>query len=148
MRAKTKTRPSAAGKRLRYLAAGLAFAAELVHLWAFAYEFAVFPTRGLPLLPVAAVQGLLAVGLLFGAGRWTIGFGIVFNLAVASGWAFTRIVGMPSGGVLVRMPVGLLDLVATVIEAALVAALVGMLADPSRQEGRDPTRTGFGTRWR
>jgi hypothetical protein len=124
------TRSSATGARLRYAAAGLAFAAEFVHLWAFAHEFAVFPTRGLPLLPVAAVQGMLAVGLLFGAGRWTIGFGIVFNLAVVSGWAFTRIVGVPAGGVLVRMPVGLLDLVATATEVALVAALVVMLADP------------------
>jgi hypothetical protein len=124
------TRPSATGARLRYAAAGLAFAAEFIHLWAFAHEFAVFPTRGLPLLPVAAVQGMLAVGLLFGAGRWTIGFGIVFNLAVVSGWAFTRIVGVPAGGVLVRMPVGFLDLVATATEVALVAALVVMLADP------------------
>jgi hypothetical protein len=124
-----ETRPSVTGARLRYTATGLAFAAELTHLWAFAHEFAVFPTRGLPLLPVAAVQGMLAVGLLFGAGRWTIGFGIVFNLAVALGWAFTRVVGIPFGGVLVRMPVGLLDLVATATEVALVAALVVMLAD-------------------
>ncbi len=46
------------------------------------------------------------------------------------GWPFTRIVGVPSGGVLVRMPVGFLDLAATLTEAALVAVLVGMLADP------------------
>jgi hypothetical protein len=130
MRGGIKTRPTVTGTRLRWAAAGLAFVAELTHLWAFAHGFAVFPTRGLPLLPVAAVQGILAVRLLFGAGRWTIGFGIVFNVAVALGWAFTRSVGVPSGGVLVRMPVGPLDLVATAIEVALVAALVVMLADP------------------
>lgn len=122
-----------AGARLRYLAAGLAFAAELIHLWAVAQEFAVYPTRGLPLIPVAACQGVLAVSLLFGPGRWMLGFGVFFNLLVASLWAFTRIVGVPSGEVLVRMPVGAVDLAVTVVEIALVVLLTRLMWDLRRK---------------
>lgn len=126
------------GARLRYAAAALAFAAELFHLWAVTQEFAVYPTRGLPLIPIAAFQGVLAVSLLFGAGRWMLGFGVLFNLLVVSLWAYTRIVGVPSGAVLVRLPVSAADLAATIVEITLVVLLVKLMWDLRRwkRDGR------------
>lgn len=124
------------GARLRYAAAALAFAAELIHLWAVTQEFAVYPTRGLPLILIAAFQGVLAVSLLFGAGRWMLGFGVLFNLLVISLWAYTRIVGVPSGAVFVRLPVGAADLAATIVELTLVVLLVKLMWDLRRRRKR------------
>lgn len=122
------------GARLRYAAAALAFAAELIHLWAVTQEFAVYPTRGLPLILIAAFQGVLAVSLLFGAGsRWMLGFGVLFNLLVVALWAYTRIVGVPSGAVFVRLPVGVADLAATIVEITLVVLLVKLMWDLRRR---------------
>lgn len=110
----------------------MAFAAELIHLWAVTQEFTVFPTRGLPLIPIAACQGVLAVSLMFEPGKWMLGFGCLFNLLAASLWAFTRIVGVPSGEVLVRMPVGVADLAVTVMEVLLVVLLVKLMREPRK----------------
>src|SRR4028118_799111 len=75
------TRPSATGARLRYAAAGLAFAAEFIHLWAFAHEFVVFPTRGPPLLPAAAGPG---------GGPGSAGAGLAFAAGFIPLWAFAH----------------------------------------------------------
>jgi hypothetical protein len=130
----------ARGARLRYAAAALAFVAELIHLWAVTQEFAVFPTRGLPLIPIAACQGVLAMSLLFGPSRWMLGFGVLFNLLVASLWAFTRIVGVPSGEVFVRLPVGVADLAVTVVEIVLVVLLVELMRDLRRRKWKGRQR--------
>src|SRR3712207_6528691 len=112
------------GTALRYPAAGLALVSELIHLWVLPGQLVVAMLPGLFFLFVAMSQGLLAVSLLFGAGRWTLRFGILFNLFVVFVWSFTRVVSVPELFAPVRLPVGGLDLAATAAEVALMILLV------------------------
>jgi hypothetical protein len=75
---------------------------------------------------VAACQGLLAVSLLFGPGRWTVRFGILLNLFVVFVWVFTRVVSVPELFAPVRVPVDGLGAVATAVEVALLVQLVAV----------------------
>src|SRR3712207_9163924 len=84
--------PERGEARLRYPAAGLAFVSELIHLWVVPGQFVVAMLPGIFFLLVASCQGLLAVSLLFGPGRWTLRLGILLNLFVIFVWAFTRVV--------------------------------------------------------
>jgi hypothetical protein len=115
------------GTTLRYWAAGLAFTAELIHLGLVPSEFVTAPLRGLFFVLVAAGQGLLAVSLLLGPGRWALRFGILLNIGVVFVWAMTRFTSLPIFPPLLgftRLPVGALDLVAVVAEIALLILLV------------------------
>lgn len=112
------------GAALRYPAAGLALVSELIHLWVLPGQFVVAMLPGTFFLLVAISQGLLAVNLLFGAGRWTLRLGILLNLFVVFVWSFTRVVSVPELFAPVRLPMGGLDLAVTAAEAALVILLV------------------------
>ncbi len=112
------------GAALRYPAAGLALVSELIHLWVLPDQFVVAMLPGIFFLLVATCQGLLAVSLLFGPGRWTLRFGILLNLFVVFVWSFTRVVSVPELFAPIRMPVGGLDLAATAAEVTLVVLLV------------------------
>ena len=114
------------GATLRYWAAGLAFGSELIHLWMLPGEFVISPLRGLFFVMVAACQGLLAVSLLFGPGRWAVRLGILLNVGVVAVWATTRFTSFPAFPPLLgfaRLPVGPLDLAATTMEVALLILL-------------------------
>ena len=111
------------GAALRY-PAGLALVSELIHLWVLPGQFVVAMLPGIFFLLVASCQGLLAVSLLFGPGRWALRLGILLNLFVVFVWAFTRVVSVPELFAPVRLPMGGLDLVATAAEVALVILLV------------------------
>jgi hypothetical protein len=121
---KSMAYPQRGGDALRYPAAALAFTSELIHLWVLPGQFVIAMLPGLFFLLVAMSQGLLAVSLLFGPGRWMLRFGILFNLFVVFVWAFTRLVSVPELFAPVRVPVGGLDLAATAAEVALVVLLV------------------------
>jgi hypothetical protein len=112
------------GAALRYSAAGLALVSELIHLWVLPGQFVVAMLPGTFFLLVAISQGLLAVNLLFGAGRWTLRLGILLNLFVVFVWSFTRVVSVPELFAPVRLPMGGLDLAVTAAEAVLVILLV------------------------
>lgn len=129
------------GTTLYYWAAGLAFASELIHLWVLPGEFVISPLRGIFFALVAACQGLLAVSLLFGSGKWALRFGILLNAGVVTIWAVTRFVAVPVFPPLlgfVRLPVGLLDLAATAMEVALLVLLfrIGRQLKRERQSRR------------
>jgi hypothetical protein len=111
------------GAALRY-PAGLALVSELIHLWVLPGQLVVAMLPSIFFLLVAACQGLLAVSLLFGPGRWALRFGILLNLFVVFVWAFTCVVSVPELFAPVRLPVVGLDLVATAVEVELVVLLV------------------------
>jgi hypothetical protein len=116
--------PERATAPLRYVAAVLAFASELIHLWVLPGQFVVAMLPGIFFLLVAMSQGLLAASLLFGPGRWTLRFGILLNLFVVLVWMLTRLVRVPELFEPIRLPADALDLAATVVEVLLLVLLV------------------------
>ena len=136
--------PERGGAALRYPAAGLALVSELIHLWVLPGQFVIAILPGTFFLLVAISQGLLAVSLLFGAGRWTLPLGILLNLFVVFVWSFTRVVSIPELFAPVRLPLGGLDLAATAAEVALVILLLRLRRSlPPRKRRR---RVRWGTR--
>lgn len=115
--------PSKREATARY-AAALAFASELLLLWAVPGEFAARPLSGSFVLLAAVGQGLLAASLLFGSGRWAVRFGLLLNAAVVLAWAATRVAGFPALFGFARLPAEPVGLVATVIEIALLVLLL------------------------
>lgn len=115
--------PSKGEATVRY-AAALAFASELLLLWAVPGEFAARPLTGSFVLLAAVSQGLLAAGLLFGPGRWAVRFGLLLNAAVVLAWAATRVAGFPALFGFSRLPAEPVGLIATVIEIALLVLLL------------------------
>lgn len=116
-----------AGTSRHYGAAGLAFIAELIHLWLVPGEFAIAPLRGGFFAVVAACQGMLAASLLFGPGRWALRLGMLINIGLVVVWVMTRFTSLAIFPALVgftRLPVGALDLTAVAAEIALLALLV------------------------
>jgi hypothetical protein len=109
---------------LRYAAAAVAFATQLAYLWSLPGEFVIRPLVGAFVLLAAIFQGLLAVSLLFGPGRWTVRFGILLNAAIVFMWVVTRFWGFPAAVGFTRLPVEPLDLAATAGELALIVLLV------------------------
>ena len=108
---------------LHYLAALLACASQLIHLWILPGEFVVRPLSGSLILLVAICQGFLAMSLLFGPGRWMVRFGILLNVCVVLTWIVTRFFGFPALLGFSRLSVEPLNLIATVAEVALLVLL-------------------------
>lgn len=123
---------------LRYPAAALAFTSQLIHLWLLLGEFVVRPLSGSCILLVAICQGLLAVSILFGTGRWMVRFGILINTCVVLAWIVTRFLGFPALLGFARLPVEPLNLIATVSEIMLIVLLFGIGRDlkAARKERR------------
>lgn len=120
---------------LRYVAAGLAFTSELIHLWILPGEFITWILHGLVFLVVAIGQGVLAVSLLFSPGRWTLRLGIVLNVGIVFVWTVTRLESgvIPAWIVAVHLPIAGLDLVALAVELILVIVLLRL----QRTHGRN-----------
>jgi hypothetical protein len=113
------------GAKARY-AAALAFASELLLLWALPGEFAARPLSGSFVFLAAVGQGMLAASLLVKPGRWTIRFGLLLNATIVLAWSATRISGFPALLGFARLPAEPLGLVATVIEIVLLVLLLGI----------------------
>lgn len=131
------TYPEQNGAALRYLAAALAFASELIHLWVLPGQLVAAMLPSIFFFLVAIGQGLLAVNLMLDPGRWTLRFGILLNLLVVFVWVFTRVVSVPELFAPVRMPVEGLDLMATAAEVALVVLLARLrrVLPPGKRAG-------------
>jgi hypothetical protein len=112
--------------KLRYAAAALAFASQLVHLWVVPYQLVAAMVPGAFFLLVAAGQGFLGASLLFGAGRRTVRFGILLNALVVLVWLLTRLVSVPELFEPIRSPVAGLGAVATATGVALLVLLFGL----------------------
>lgn len=120
----------------RYAAAALAFAAQLIHLWVLQEEFTVRPLSGFFVFLVAVFQGLLAVSLLFGPGRWMVRFGILLNICVVLTWIVTRFAGFPAALGFAQLPVEPLNLVVTAVEIALLVLLFRIGRELKRKRSR------------
>ena len=106
------------------VAAALAFSSQLIYLWTLPVEFAARPLSGLFVLLAAMGQGLLAVGLLFGPGKWTVRFGLVLNAEIVVAWSATRVAGFPPLLGFARLPIEPLGLITTGVEIALLVLLI------------------------
>ena len=114
-----RTRPA-----LCYVAAALALASELIHLWVVPGQLVAAMLPAIFFLMVSVGQGLLAASLLFGFSRWTIRLGLLLNLFVIFVWILTRLVSVPEIFEPLRLPFEGIGLLATVTEVALVLMLV------------------------
>lgn len=110
--------------RTHHLAAGLAFASQLIHLWVLPGQLAAAMPPGIFFFLVAVGQGLLGANLLFGGGRWTARFGILLNVFIILVWLLTRAVSIPQLFEPIKLPVEGLGAAATFVEVALVVSLM------------------------
>jgi hypothetical protein len=108
------------------VAAALAFASQLVHLWILPGHFAARPLVGVLVFFVAVCEGLLAASLLLGPGRWAVRLGIVLNATIVFVWIVTRFWGFPAAVGFALLPVEPLGLAATVAQVALIVLLAGI----------------------
>jgi len=105
-------------------------AAGLTHIIVSPLYFSQWIGYGAVLVTVAALQGIGAMALVAGPPhRLFYWAGVVGNGAVVLLWAITRTVGIPFLGPAAGevLPVGWPDLLATLIELALIAHLVVLL---------------------
>ncbi len=125
---------------LRYAAASLAFASELIHLWVLPGQLVAAMLPGAFFFLVAVGQGLLGASLLFGTGRWTVRFGILLNILVVFMWLFTRVVSLPELFEPLRLPVEGLGAMATSAEVALLVLLFRLRRSLPRKEKKRRVR--------
>jgi hypothetical protein len=115
----------------RYVAAAMAFALELIHLWVLPGQLVAAMLPGTFFLLVAVGQGLLGASLLFGTGRWTLRFGILLNVSAILVWVLTRLVSVPELFEPLRLPVEGLGAGVTAAEVTLLALLFKLRRDLS-----------------
>jgi ABC-type sugar transport system permease subunit len=138
----TDTRGSTSVPGLRYVAIFLALASQFVHLWSVPGEFVLRPLVGTFVLVSAAFQGLLAVSLLLGPGRWMLRFGILLNAIMCTVWIVTRFWGYPPTLGFDRLPVEPFGLISAASEVALIALLASVLENDERARRKTSTRNG------
>ncbi len=140
MGAKNAAYPEGNVPVLRYAAAALAFTSELIHLWAVPGQLVAAMLPGAFFLLVAMGQGLLGASLLFGAGKWTVRFGILLNAFVVLVWMLTRLISVPELFEPLRLPVEGLGAVATLTEVALLILLFRLRRSLPRKEKKRRVR--------
>ena len=118
-----------------YAAAGLAFAAALIHLWATPEHFEEWWGYGAFFVAAATGQGIFGVVLLRGFTRPLLLLaGIWANAAIVVLYVVTRTRGIPLGphdGTV--EDAGLADMAATAAEVGMIVALVALLRGPHRR---------------
>ncbi len=116
-----------------YAAAGLAFAAALIHLWATPAHLEQWWGYGTFFVATAAGQGAFGVALLRRVTQPLVLAGIWANAAIIALYVVTRTAGLPLGpqnGMV--EDAGMLDMLATVAEVGVVVALVALLGGAYR----------------
>ncbi len=112
-----------------YAAAALSLVAGLIHAWAMPEHYREWWGYGAFFVVVASAQVFLSDALLYRPRRRLFVVGVMGNLVVISLYVVTRTVGVPffgpHAGEVEEM--GVLDLLAVVVELALVITLVGLL---------------------
>ena len=120
-----------AARRWRWRAVALSMAAGLVHIVVSPLYFTQCIGYGAFFVTVATLQGIGAMALTASEPhRFFYWAGIVGNAAVVLIWLITRTVGIPFFGPAAGevQPVGVPDLVATLLELALIAHLAVLVA--------------------
>jgi len=133
---KSVARTGQATATLRYAAAGLAFASQLIHLLVLPSEFVARPLNGSIMFLVAVCQGILAASLLVGPGKWMVRFGILVNVCVVLIWVIRRFVEFSPVAGFPRLPMEPLDLAATVAETLLLVLLFGIAREIKQKQSR------------
>jgi FtsP/CotA-like multicopper oxidase with cupredoxin domain len=125
-------------RKISYVAAALTVVAASVHAWATPEHFEEWWGYGVFFLLVAAAQGVYGPALLRWPRRPVLLAGIVGNLAIIALYLVTRTVGVPFFGPHAGEveEVGVIDLVATLAEVALVVALAALLWSVVRSGSR------------
>ena len=133
-----------AAPALRYAAAALAFASQLIHLWVLPGQLVAAVLPGAFFFLVAAGQDLLGASLLFGAGRWAPRLGLLLNASAVIVWTLTLLVSVPGLFEPLRLPVDGLGLLATATEVTLVVLLVRLTRrlPPTKRGRRSRLRRG------
>lgn len=118
-------------------AAGLSFAAALIHASVTADHFREYWLFGLLFVVVAVAQLGWAEGVRrHPADRRLLGLGAAGNLAVAGVWAVSRSVGLPFGpGAGLPEGIGLQDALATLDELVIAAIAVTLLTRAGEKGG-------------
>lgn len=132
------------------LAVALTAAAAVIHLWVAPEHLAHWWAAGVFFIAVAAGQALFAAALPRRSTPGIVIAGILANLGVVALWAASRTWGLPLGpthdhaagypgglaphAAYVPEPVGLMDITATALELATVAALVSLLPNGTRSK--------------
>lgn len=111
-----------------YVAVGLSLMPALIHLWVVPEHFKEWWGYGAFFLVTALVQGLYGVSLLRWSGKPFLFLGIGGNLAIVAFYVTTRTTGIPLGPHAGHAEaVGVLDVVCTAAEVALVMVLVMLI---------------------
>lgn len=117
-----------------YAAAGLAFAAALIHLWATPEHLAQWWGYGAFFVATAAGQGAFGVALLRRVTQPLVLAGIWANAAIIALYIVTRTLGLPLGpqnGMV--EDAGMLDMLSTVAEVGVIVALLAVLGGAYRR---------------
>ena len=117
-----------------YAAAGLAFVAALIHLWATPEHFEEWWGFGTFFAAAAAGQGVFGVALLHRVTQPLVLVGIWANVAIVVLYVATRTVGIPLGPH-DRMleDAGVPDMLVTIAEVGVIVALVALLGGAYRR---------------
>jgi len=129
----------AIGKGVRVLpafAAALSLSAAIAHFGVIEPHWREWWAHGAFFVVCGALQVLLAALLLWRPRDWVALLGIAGNLAVISGYVYSRTNGLPVGPHAgVPEAVGRLDFSTTAIELVTVFALIAMLGPRARRWG-------------
>ena len=112
-----------------YAVAALSLISGLIHLWVTPEHYEEWWGYGTFFLVAAAAQICYVPLLLCWPNRTILALGIVGNSAIVLLYLLTRVVGVPLFGPEVEVVenVGLIDVCATVSEAAIVVSMVALL---------------------
>src|SRR5215204_4882781 len=112
-----------------YMVAALSLLSALIHLWVMPEHFEEWWGYGTFFLVAAAAQVLYVPLLVRWPNRSVLLLGIAGNSAIVLLYLFTRVVGIPLFGpeAWEVEGVGIIDLCATISEAAIVVALGGLV---------------------
>jgi hypothetical protein len=107
------------------VAAGLSLGAAAIHFSVVGIHYAEYPPNGVLFVILAWAQAAWAVTYLIRPVRRLAVAAVVGNAGVVAVWAVSRTMGLPFGPTpFVPEPAGLLDVLATAFELALVALLI------------------------
>lgn len=116
--------------------AALSVLAALIHFWVVPEHFEEWWGYGVFFIVCAAVEGFYVVPLLHSPNRFVLLIGMIGNSAIVLLWLFTRTIGIPFFG-----PeawdvegVGVIDVCATLSEAAIVISLGALLLSHMKRD--------------
>ena len=110
-------------KRLCYIASGMCFLSELIHLRLLPEQYEAFIGNGIIFLLIAMVQGIIGANLLCEPRRRLLTFGLWVNLLIILLYVFTHTIGVPVGLAFLLQPIDLWGIGAT-IAGTIVAILL------------------------